>query len=195
VQGGSLEGLFYTTGTNILYIRVNASTDGKLLIKIPRLLLDAKKGDDDEDFFVLIDGEEVNFDEITTATDRTLTIEFAKGSEEIMIVGTTMIGRTTLQDELVVKILEGTSVPRDDEKYLKPQTLIIKKGQTVTWENCDSTAHTITSGTPEKGPDGNFDSSMFLGGVTYSETFDEKGTYRYFCMLHPWKEGKIIVTE
>ncbi len=194
VQGGSLEGLFYTLGTNILYVQVNASTDGKLSMKIPRLLLDAKKGDGDDDFFVLVDGEEVNFDEITTSTDRTLTVEFAKGSEEIMIVGTTMIGGATLLDEGVVKILEGSSVPRDDEKYLKPQTLIIKKGQTVTWENCDSAAHTITSGTPEKGPDGNFD-SMFLSGNSFSVTFDEKGTYRYFCLVHPWKEGKIIVTE
>jgi len=196
VQGGSLEGLFVTLGTNILTVQVNAFTDGKLLMKIPRLFLDAKKENNDDDFFVLVDGEEVEFDEIATSIDRTLTVQFVKGTKEIMIVGTSMIGGTTLlKDEDVVEILEGSSVPRDDEKYLKPQTLIIKQGQTVTWKNCDSAAHTITSGTPEKGADGNFDSSLFMAGNTYSVTFKEKGTYRYFCLVHPWKEGKIIVTE
>ena len=76
-----------------------------------------------------------------------------------------------------------------------PPVLIIKKGQTVTWENCDSVGHTVTSGTPEGGLDDNFDSGMFLGGGTYCVTFDKTGTYRYFCIFHPWKEGKIIVTE
>ena len=42
-------------------------------------------------FFVLVDGEEVDFEEITTSTDRTLTIEFQAGSEQIEIIGTFVI--------------------------------------------------------------------------------------------------------
>jgi plastocyanin len=28
---------------------------------------------------------------------------------------------------------------------------------------------------------------------SYTLTFDESGTYDYFCTLHPWMEGKVIV--
>ena len=40
---------------------------------------------EDDDFFILIDGEEVDFDETTSSTDRTITIEFPAGAEEIEI--------------------------------------------------------------------------------------------------------------
>jgi len=54
--------------------------------------LDAKINDgDDDEFFVLVDGEEVDFEEITTSTDRTLTIEFSAGAEQIEIIGTFVI--------------------------------------------------------------------------------------------------------
>jgi predicted secreted protein with PEFG-CTERM motif len=39
----------------------------------------------------LIDGEEVDFDETTTSIDRTLTIEFPAGAEEIEIIGTFVV--------------------------------------------------------------------------------------------------------
>ena len=194
IEGGSFKGYYATLGTNVLTILTNTYVDGRLSLRIPRHLLDAKKDDGDDGFFVLVDGEEVDFYETKTVADRTLTVDFAMGSEEIMIVGTTVLGGETLQKD-VVKILESSGTPRDDEKYLKPQTLIIKKGQTVTWENCDSVGHTVTSGTPEGGHNGNFDSGMFVGDSTYCKTFDKTGTYRYFCIVHPWKEGKIIVTE
>jgi len=60
--------------------------------------------------------------------------------------------------------------------------------------NKDDAAHTITSGVPEKGHDNLFDSSLFLSGTSFEHTFTKRGTYRYFCIVHPWKEGKIIVT-
>ena len=47
---------------------------------------------EDDDFFVLIDGEEVDFDETaTSSTDRTLTIAFPAGAEEIEIIGTFVV--------------------------------------------------------------------------------------------------------
>ncbi|PIN95332.1 MAG: copper-binding protein, partial [Nitrosopumilus sp. CG10_big_fil_rev_8_21_14_0_10_33_7] len=56
-----------------------------------RALIDAKMGDQDDTFFVLVDGEEVDFEETTTSTDRTLTILFPAGAEEIEIIGTTVV--------------------------------------------------------------------------------------------------------
>jgi plastocyanin len=32
-----------------------------------------------------------------------------------------------------------------------------------------------------------------MSGGTFEFTFDESGTYDYFCMVHPWMTGKVIV--
>ena len=174
-----------------LILQIESYAKGELWIKIPRQLLDAKKNDKDTNFVVLIDGEEIRFDEKFNESIRELIIPFREGVNEIGIIGTTL-GTVT---EKSITILKGSSTPRDDEKYLKPQTMIVEKGTTVTWNNVDIAAHTITSGTPETGPDGIFDSSMMMSGRHFTHTFNKPGTYRYFCMLHPWKEGKIIVTK
>ena len=76
-----------------LIIAIQATDDGSLTLTIPRSVADAllENGDDD-DFIVLVDLEEANdFDEVITATERTLTIEFPAGSEEIEIIGTFVI--------------------------------------------------------------------------------------------------------
>jgi len=62
----------------------------------------------------------------------------------------------------------------------------VQSGDTIIWINDDSTAHTVTSGTPSDGSDGIFDSSMIMAGTTFEHTFDEAGEYSYFCMIHPW---------
>ena len=65
----------------------------------------------------------------------------------------------------------------------------------VTWKNLDSFSHTITSGTPEDGPDGVFDSGLISALAYFSHTFYETGMYDYYCTFHPWMQGMIIVGE
>jgi len=74
-----------------------------------------------------------------------------------------------------------------------PGEVTIGVGDSVTWHNDSTAAHTVTSGIPEDGPDGLFDSSLFLGGDTFSHTFTEAGEYQYFCQIHPWMTGTVIV--
>ena len=74
-----------------LLIYIQAIDDGSITLTIPRTVLDASINDGDDEFFVLVDGEEVDFEEITTLTDRTLTIEFSAGTEQIEIIGTFVI--------------------------------------------------------------------------------------------------------
>ena len=74
-----------------LLIDIEAINDGSITLTIPRLVLDATINDKDDEFFVLVDGEEVDFEEISTLTDRTLTIEFLAGSEQIEIIGTFVV--------------------------------------------------------------------------------------------------------
>ena len=96
-----------------------------------------------------------------------------------------------------VSIPAGTSVPGCEETkecYI-PYTVTIDPGGEVTWSNDDSAAHTVTSGTAKDGPDGNFDSGLFMAGTTFPVKFDdyEPATYPYFCMVHPWMTGEVIV--
>jgi len=74
-----------------LLVYIESTDDGTITLTIPRSVLDATINNGDDQFFVLVDGEEVDFEEITTSTDRTLTINFLAGTEEIEIIGTFVI--------------------------------------------------------------------------------------------------------
>jgi len=91
ITGGKLLGIIPDFDANSLIISIEATDDGTLTLTIPRSVLDATINGEDDDFFVLVDGEEVDFDETTTSIDRTLTIEFPAGAEEIEIIGTFVI--------------------------------------------------------------------------------------------------------
>ena len=95
----------------------------------------------------------------------------------------------------IVSIPEGSGAPgceETDECYI-PATLNISAGTTVIWENNDAAAHLATSGTPDGGPDGVFDSGMIMGGATYEYEFSETGEFVYYCLVHPWMIGPVVV--
>jgi len=89
----------------------------------------------------------------------------------------------------------GSSTPgcEETDSCFIPSTVVITVGGTVTWDNTDNAAHTSSSGTAADGPDGVFDSSLIMAGGSYSHTFDTAGTFDYFCMVHPWMTGTVIV--
>ena len=75
-----------------------------------------------------------------------------------------------------------------------PSTLNVGKGTTVTWKNEDSVSHTVTSGNPTDNQTGTiFDSSLIPPGKEFTFTFKDAGTYHYFCQVHPWMSGEVIV--
>ena len=95
----------------------------------------------------------------------------------------------------IVSIPEGSGAPgceETDECYI-PATLNISADTTVIWENNDAAAHLATSGTPDGGPDGVFDSGMIMGGATYEYEFSETGEFVYYCLVHPWMVGTVVV--
>ena len=102
---------------------------------------------------------------------------------------------TTQVSAEIVSIPEGSGAPgceETDECYI-PSTLNISAGTTVVWENNDAAAHLATSGTPDGGPDGVFDSGMIMGGATYEYEFSETGEFVYYCLVHPWMVGTVVV--
>ena len=98
---------------------------------------------------------------------------------------------------ITVQNAPGSSVP-GCEKFdgcFIPNRPSIRPGDTVVWTNPDTAAHTATSGSAADGPDGVFDSSLMMAGQTFSHQFTKSGLYNYYCMVHPWMEGIIIVKE
>ena len=94
-----------------------------------------------------------------------------------------------------VDIPVGTSVPGCEESNAcyTPQDITINAGDTVEWINVDTAAHTVTGGSPADGPSGVFDSSLVMADAVYAFTFDDAGSYDYFCMVHPWMVGSVTV--
>jgi plastocyanin len=68
-----------------------------------------------------------------------------------------------------------------------PRTVEIRVGESVTWTNHDSVAHTAT------GRNDAFDTGLLEEGESYSVTFVRAGTYRYICTPHPNMTGTVVV--
>ena len=98
-----------------------------------------------------------------------------------------------------VSMPAGTSVPGCEEtnECYVPAEATVDVGGEVTWSNDDTAAHTVTSGTPNDADSVGalFDSGLLLAGNTYSHVFEEEGTVDYFCIVHPWMQGTVIVQE
>jgi plastocyanin len=69
-----------------------------------------------------------------------------------------------------------------------PATVTVKVGTRVTWSNLTGAPHTVTARGTWK-----FASKMFTRNHTVSFTFKKVGTYKYFCSIHPYMKGTIVV--
>ena len=78
------------------------------------------------------------------------------------------------------------------ECYL-PSSLTVETGTTVIWKNLDGAVHLATSGTPDGGPDGIFDSGMIMTDGIFEHEFTDNGEFQYYCLVHPWMVGTITV--
>ena len=100
-----------------------------------------------------------------------------------------------MSDTTTVINAPNTSIPGceiNDECFI-PHTVTIDVGDKVRWLNEDTVTHTITSGTPKDGADGIFDSGIVIPGVEFSHIFTESGQYPYYCVVHPWMVGMVVV--
>ncbi len=70
-------------------------------------------------------------------------------------------------------------------------TLVIGVNNSVTWQNPNSVAHTVTSTSVPSGAS-TFNLQLAAGG-SVTQQFTVAGTYYYRCTIHPWMGGEIIV--
>ena len=106
--------------------------------------------------------------------------------------------KTTVKVEEIIKadVIIPIKVSRpgcdiEDICYI-PSNIVVEKGKSVTWVNEDSSFHSVTSGFYGE-PTGLFDSGYLDPYQFYTLSFDEFGTYDYFCTLHPWMKAQVIV--
>jgi plastocyanin len=74
-----------------------------------------------------------------------------------------------------------------DNFAFTPDTLTVKPGTTVVFENHDDIPHLVVA------VDGKYRSKALDTNDKFSFTFDKPGEYAYFCGLHPHMKGKIVV--
>ena len=122
-----------------------------------------------------------------------LPIDMVQEEEEVMESAVIEPVAQTMSE--VVTIPVGVGIPGCEETsecYL-PSSLTIGTNTIVVWQNEDSAAHLATSGTPDGGPDGLFDSGMILAGNTFEYEFTDSGEFQYYCIVHPWMVGTVTV--
>ncbi|NWK04937.1 PEFG-CTERM sorting domain-containing protein [Marine Group I thaumarchaeote] len=100
--------------------------------------------------------------------------------------------------EVTIENAPGSSTPgcEDTNSCFIPNPVTVELGTIVTWSNTDTAAHTASSGTAAGGDMGEvWNSSLIMAGGSFSYTTDTVGSFDYFCMVHPWMAGTLIVEE
>jgi plastocyanin len=80
---------------------------------------------------------------------------------------------------------EANVIVIDDVAFATPD-VTIAVGDTITFDNKDNQPHTATSDTA-------FDTETLRPGETSEITFDEAGSFAYFCAFHPFMKGTVTV--
>ncbi len=112
IEGGTVSDMVIDSDFIELIVEIDSTDDGILQVSIPRTLLDAKFNNDDDIFFVIVDGFDTEYIEITNgASSRTLIIPFFAGDTQVEIIGTDIlevgieeiISETTIEIPIWVK--------------------------------------------------------------------------------------------
>ena len=96
---------------------------------------------------------------------------------------------------VTLTILEGSAIQGNPD--YDPDELTVAAGSDITVTNQDTVPHTVTSGTGPTDPNSAqlFDTSLINGGesATLSLAQVAAGQYDYYCMVHPFMTGKLVV--
>ena len=92
ITNGKVLGIKADIQSKSLIVSIQTTGNGQLTITLPRALIDAKMNEQTDDQFVVVnDGQQADFTETKTTTDRTLIIPFTDGTGQIEIIGTQIV--------------------------------------------------------------------------------------------------------
>lgn len=87
---------------------------------------------------------------------------------------------------LLARAARDPSVTIADFQF-SPGTITVHVGDTVTWANNGPSSHTATAS------DGSFNTGVLQRGASASHTFTQAGSFSYFCQIHHFMHGTIVV--
>ena len=219
ILGGTVDSITNNPDANSITVLLDNNVDGQLIITMTK---DAITSFDDGTYFVTIDGEE-NHDFVQAGQRLTIDFLAGSEEVMIFGVTDNYVAEAAADKAAADKAaadkaaadkaaadkaaaeaakapmsaevvpVSGSASPGCEPECYDPSTVTISAGGTVTFVNSDTAPHTVTSGTATDGPDGVWDSSLIMIDMSYSVTLDNPGTYDYFCMVHPWMDGIVIV--
>ena len=219
IRGGIVDSIDQDEHHNAVKIMMDSRLDGQITITVTD---NAVTPFDDGTYFVTVDGEEVDFTQVGKrltidfmANAQKIMI-FGEGHKsdahsmdhsedskehEAMMAEKAAAEKAAAEKaaakapmEATVEPVAGSGAPGcEATECYTPSTVTVSTGGTVIFSNTDTAPHTATSGSAADGPDGVFDTSLIMANASYSVTLSDAGTYTYFCMVHPWMEGTIIV--
>ncbi len=102
------------------------------------------------------------------------------------------VDEDTIDADVIMPVKVSRPGCEETDSCYIPSQITVRVGQSITWLNLDSAFHSVTSGTYDN-PTDTFDSGYMDPYQTFTLTFDEGGTINYFCTLHPWMYGQVIV--
>ncbi len=220
IRGGIVDSISQDEHHNAVKIIMDSRLDGQLTIT---LTSDSVIPFDDGSYFVTVDGEEVEFTQIgkkvtidfmansqkimifgdgyksgghddkTTEHEAMMADKAAADKAAADKAAADKAAAAKAPMDVTIEPVEGSGAPGCEPECYSPSTATISAGGTVTFSNTDNAPHTATSGSAANGPDGIFDSSLIMINSSYSVTLSDSGNYPYFCMVHPWMEGTVIV--
>ena len=118
------------------------------------------------------------------------------GPAEVVAQGTNASSTAEGAGGQMTIVMPAGSVDPNSATGYDPNSLTVSPGSAIVWDNQDNALHTATSGNPDTAtPDGKFDTGM-VGASTQSQPVTmptEPGEYTYFCTLHPFLVGTVVV--
>ncbi len=101
------------------------------------------------------------------------------------IISTTTNPRLT---DVKIEMPYNSAYANERGEFYFPVAARVSEGDMITWENHDYIPHTATAS------DGSFDTEAVLAGGSSSVTAQGKGMKPYFCEIHPWMQGIVMVS-
>ena len=86
-----------------------------------------------------------------------------------------------------ISAFAATGTVSIDNFAFSAPTITVKAGSEVVWDNHDDDPHSIVA------KDGSFHSKALDTDDSYSFTFTKAGTFAYYCGLHPFMQGTVVV--
>ena len=88
-----------------------------------------------------------------------------------------------------VAVMNVKIVQRGGQFAFDPATLAVKVGTQVVWTNVSDAPNTVTSDTGAFNTPDNLEKNE-----TFKVTFTKPGTYTYYCNIHTYMKGTVVVT-